>query len=184
MLTLVNKTSNYYQFRARKFGPVIGQFSLVDQDNCNSLRIVSFCILKGHRGKGYGQQMLREALEEAKRICGNRSITLNVQDSNSVALHIYQKHGFKIMGSHAPGVYAMMYKAQDQDCLKVKSIECLEVRPFYDSKWLIKFTNGSWCTVTRYDTDNASDFIQDVEKCKCIEEVQSTVDLKNSILYD
>ena len=184
MLKLKANTNNYYLYSTSEKGPIVGQFALVDQGKANELRIVAFAIFGQYRGRGYGQQMMQEAIAEANRIRGDRKITLNVEKNNCRALHIYKKYGFKISGNYSKDAFSMMYQMNAQPCLKVKGIEQLEVRPFYDSRWLIRFENGSWCEVTRYDTDNATDIIAEAEKCHCIEEVKTKVNLKSKIYYD
>lgn len=47
-----------------------------------------------NRGKGYGQRMLSEALA----LADGYPIRLYVHKSNDVAIHIYQKAGFRIIG--------------------------------------------------------------------------------------
>jgi RimJ/RimL family protein N-acetyltransferase len=50
------------------------------------------------RGKGYGQQMLRLAIEYAHRELGARRITLGVFCDNLSALECYKSVGFRIIG--------------------------------------------------------------------------------------
>ena len=184
MLNTVANTSNFYHFRVKEGGPIVGQFSLVDQGNDNELRIVSLSIYGKYRNKGYGQQLIQEAITEANRIRGNRLLTLNVEKQNHKALHIYKKFGFEIAGDYHREAYAMVYQLHKQPTMKVVGIECVETRPFYDSQWLVKFKNKSWCVITRYDTDDADEIIKDVETCRCISEVKTKCDFRNKILYD
>jgi ribosomal protein S18 acetylase RimI-like enzyme len=54
-------------------------------------------VLKAHRGKGIGKQLLSKAIAHAKKI-GLEKIELNVYTSNIVAIELYKKFGFKQAG--------------------------------------------------------------------------------------
>lgn len=184
MLKLVSKADNFYQFQRDEKSPVIGQFALVNQDVCHELKLVAFSIDGKYRNKKYGQQMLVEAIEKANQIRGNRILSLDVIKNNAAALHIYQKYGFEIAGDFCEDVFHMVYKLSEQPYLQVANVECTERRQFYDSQWVVKFKNGSWCKLTRYDDESAIGVIHAVEKCRCIAEVQTKCDLRSQILYD
>ena len=51
------------------------------------------------RGKGYGKQMLRLAIDYAKRELGAQKITLGVFDNNPSAIHCYESVGFVVIGT-------------------------------------------------------------------------------------
>ena len=51
------------------------------------------------RGKGYGKQMLRLAIDYAKRELGAQKITLGVFDNNPSAIHCYESVGFVVTGT-------------------------------------------------------------------------------------
>ena len=51
------------------------------------------------RGKGYGKQMLRLAIQKAKNEFGAKKITLGVFDNNPSAFHCYESVGFKVIGT-------------------------------------------------------------------------------------
>ena len=67
----------------------------------------SFGIYGQHRGKGYGQEMLREAIE----LAGNKPMVLYVEKGNERALHIYKKAGFEIIGEHNGYAWVMLKSA-------------------------------------------------------------------------
>ena len=50
------------------------------------------------RGKGYGKQMLRLAIDYAQQELGAQKITLGVFDNNPSAIHCYESVGFVMTG--------------------------------------------------------------------------------------
>lgn len=84
----------------------VGSFDLFDDEKHphRPLSLWSFGIHEEKNyGKGYGQQMLNEAIAMA----GNRDIELYVICTNKVALHIYEKAGFEIVGQYNKHSYAL-----------------------------------------------------------------------------
>ena len=127
MVSLRPGTDNYYMFQANADSPDMGQFALVDeiadQGRNHAIKLVAFGIYGVYRGKGYGQQMLREAIEEANRIRGNRRLFLWVMRNNTKAIHIYEKHGFKITDECGQNAWEMTYvgdrlNSNDQEYLR------------------------------------------------------------------
>ena len=51
------------------------------------------------RGKGYGKQMLRLAIDHAKHTLGVQKITLGVLDNNPSAIRCYESVGFVVTGT-------------------------------------------------------------------------------------
>ena len=49
-------------------------------------------------GKGYGQQMLKDAYHLSKKLYPDKSLYLEVRDWNKRAIRCYQKAGFKVDG--------------------------------------------------------------------------------------
>jgi ribosomal protein S18 acetylase RimI-like enzyme len=68
----------------------------------NAIELWCFGIQGDMRGKGYGQQFLREVIQEFDK----QTIVLFVEKRNERALHIYHKLGFKIVGEYRGGNYA------------------------------------------------------------------------------
>lgn len=75
-------------------GKTIGFFcySINVDDNTGFLKFV--IIDHNLRGKGYGKEMLKLALQYAFEITGVKLVRLNVFDENIVAKHCYEKVGF------------------------------------------------------------------------------------------
>ena len=67
-------------------------YSINTEDNVGFLKFV--IVDKTKRGKGYGKEMLRLALQYAFRITGATAVQLNVFHENTPAKQCYEKVGF------------------------------------------------------------------------------------------
>ncbi|MCI8670362.1 MAG: ribosomal protein S18-alanine N-acetyltransferase [Lachnospiraceae bacterium] len=70
----------------------IGMYLIIDEAD-----ITNIAVSEIHRGKGYGKQLLQEAV---KRIFaeGYQALTLEVRKSNCPAICLYERAGFQIEG--------------------------------------------------------------------------------------
>ena len=84
-------------------GRVIGYviFWVIGED----VQINNIALHPDFRGMGIGERVLRYVIEEV-RLRGARLITLEVRPSNTAALSLYKKLGFKMMGIRK-GYYTM-----------------------------------------------------------------------------
>lgn len=75
-------------------GQLIGFFcySVNTEDNIGFLKFV--IIDKTKRGKGYGKEMLKLALQYAFQLTGAKAVQLNVFNENGLAKQCYEKVGF------------------------------------------------------------------------------------------
>lgn len=75
-------------------GQAVGFFcySINTNDNIGFLKFV--IVDNAKRGKGYGKEMLRLALQYAFQITGAEAVQLNVFHENAAAKHCYEKVGF------------------------------------------------------------------------------------------
>ena len=61
--------------------------------------ILNLAVLPEFRRRGIGSMLLRDALNELKRLKPDINlITLEVRESNTAAIELYEKFGFKVMG--------------------------------------------------------------------------------------
>ena len=61
--------------------------------------ILNLAVLPEFRRRGIGSMLLRDALNELKRLKPDINlITLEVRESNAAAIELYEKFGFKVMG--------------------------------------------------------------------------------------
>jgi ribosomal-protein-alanine N-acetyltransferase len=90
----VNRTRPHsYVFVARLSGEVIGFsifWAVVDEAH-----ILSFAVHPDYRRRGIGRTMMEGVLDAAKRL-GLRTATLEVRVSNTSAIRLYEKMGFRI----------------------------------------------------------------------------------------
>ena len=87
---------------------IVGQFR-IRHCLCESLRTgaghIGYCIGKADRGKGYGTEGLRLALEAAGRIVPEDEIFLRVNRDNPASLKVMLKNGGKITSEDAEHYY-------------------------------------------------------------------------------
>ena len=61
--------------------------------------ILNLAVLPEFRRRGIGSMLLRDALNELKQLKPDINlITLEVRESNTAAIELYEKFGFKVMG--------------------------------------------------------------------------------------
>ena len=83
-------------------GKVVGHIMLRYPDPSKTVIRLGFVIVDDKlRGKGYGKQMLKLAIQKAKNVFGAKKITLGVFDNNPSALHCYEAVGFKVIGAES-----------------------------------------------------------------------------------
>ena len=73
------------------------------------------------RGKGYGKQMLRLAIDYAQQELGAQKITLGVFCDNISALECYKSVGFRITGADAYQIDGEEWKEYEMECLAVSA---------------------------------------------------------------
>lgn len=68
-------------------------FWLIDDE----AQINNVAVHPDHRGKGIGEELIRFALDKVRHL-GGTSVTLEVRQSNAVAIKLYNKLGFTVRG--------------------------------------------------------------------------------------
>ncbi len=87
-----------FPFTAIEDGKIVGHLMLRYPDASHAVIRFGFVIVDDQlRGKGYGKQMLQQAIRKAKEEFGVRKITLGVFDNNPSAIRCYESVGFKIV---------------------------------------------------------------------------------------
>lgn len=79
----------------------LGNFTLVEKKD--KFEIWALGIQEEYRRKGYATQMLKEFLSQFK---SDKPLSLYVHKTNEVAIHLYEKVGFAIIGDYRYGSYA------------------------------------------------------------------------------
>ena len=94
--------NNMYPLTAVVDNLVIGHILLRYPSEDKTVIRFGFVIVDdSKRGKGYGKQLLRLAIDYAKQELGAQKITLGVFDNNPSAIHCYESVGFVVIGKDA-----------------------------------------------------------------------------------
>ena len=92
-------SNNMYPLTAVVDNLIIGHILLRYPSEDKTVIRFGFVIVDdSKRGKGYGKQMLRLAIDHAKHKLGVQKITLGVFDNNPSAIHCYESVGFVVTG--------------------------------------------------------------------------------------
>ena len=93
-------SNNMYPLTAVVDNLIIGHILLRYPSEDKTVIRFGFVIVDdSKRGKGYGKQMLRLAIDHAKHKLGVQKITLGVFDNNPSAIHCYESVGFVVTGT-------------------------------------------------------------------------------------
>lgn len=84
----------------------IGCFEL--SNSIDHFTIWNLMIRERHRCKGNAERMLREFIEQFNF---SKPLVLYVLKANKIAIHLYEKVGFKIIGDYGVEAYEMLYVA-------------------------------------------------------------------------
>lgn len=77
----------------------------------DEVHLLNLCVAPAWQGMGYGQRMLRRMIDVARWHAAERML-LEVRPSNAAAVHIYQRHDFRIVGKR-PRYYPTHGKRED-----------------------------------------------------------------------
>ena len=105
------KTVYDYGYKRNPKGKIYtGYFSLVERSD--RFEIWSLKVKERFCNKGYGTQMLTEFLSQFK---SDKPLFLYVYKDNAIAIRLYEKVGFKIIGecSFASYAYTMQYNRKE-----------------------------------------------------------------------
>lgn len=85
---------------------IIGHLSIVLRPQLNSIHIFHVFIDRENRGKGYSKLLIDKTLKYAKT---NKieKVTLGVVKKNPIAIGLYQKYGFELVGENKLGSWRM-----------------------------------------------------------------------------
>lgn len=72
-------------------------FSISMEGSKNQANIINFLIREEYQHQGLGSFLLKRTLKEIKNKNKFKSIILNVKTDNDVAIHLYEKYGFKVI---------------------------------------------------------------------------------------
>ena len=113
---------NMYPLTAVVGEEIIGHILLRFPSEDKSVIRFGFVIVDdSKRGKGYGKQMLRLAIDYAQRELGAQKITLGVFCDNLSAVECYKSVGFRITGADAYQIDGEEWKEYEMECLAVSA---------------------------------------------------------------
>ena len=93
--------NRYYFFEHE--GEAIGSCTCFPSKHLpKAVELWAFGLQGNCRGRGLGQQFLREVIE----LHAGKTIVLFVEKKNARAIHIYEKAGFQIVGEYRGGSFA------------------------------------------------------------------------------
>lgn len=99
---LQNDNVQTFGFKRNPLGKIhTGRFDLIERDD--KFEIWSLSVVERYRRKGYATQMLREFLSQFK---SSKPLSLYVVKTNEIAIRLYEKVGFSIVGDYKYGSYA------------------------------------------------------------------------------
>ena len=114
--------NNMYPLTAVVDNLVIGHILLRYPSEDKTVIRFGFVIVDdSKRGKGYGRQLLRLAIDYAKRELGAQRITLGVFDNNPLAIHCYESVGFVVTGTDPYAIDGEVWSGREMK-LVVKNI--------------------------------------------------------------
>lgn len=112
------KTHKYYecyhvQLIDDESNSPVGRCVIETSNKDNILILWSVAVLSNQQKKGYGTQLVKEAVSYyekfKKRYKSNRSLVLYVFKNNIKAINLYKKNGFQICGDYNNDAYIMKY---------------------------------------------------------------------------
>ena len=75
---------------------IIG-FIIIIQDREDRVNLINFLIRKPNQNKGCGTYLLNYTIKKVKKMPNIKTIVLNVNSKNKVAIKLYQKFNFRIV---------------------------------------------------------------------------------------
>lgn len=103
-MELLYSASNVFPLTAvDDCGNIVGHLTIRIPDSAypHSVRLGFIIVDDSLRGKGYGKEMIRQAIEYAKEKLGATKISLGVFLNNPSALRCYESVGFSVVGDES-----------------------------------------------------------------------------------
>jgi ribosomal protein S18 acetylase RimI-like enzyme len=97
-------SQNLSQYFAVENGEVVGWCDIIPKsyEGLTHVGVLGMGVLKACRGKGLGTQLLEKAIEHAK-LNGIEKVELDVFETNTGAIALYEKMGFTMEGKRVKG---------------------------------------------------------------------------------
>jgi [ribosomal protein S18]-alanine N-acetyltransferase len=91
----LNHNRSAYYIVLRRDDQIVGYAGLWKMSD--EAHITTVGVRAGEQGKGYGHALMAALIQRAYQL-GSRWLTLEVRPSNDVAVRLYEKFGFKVIG--------------------------------------------------------------------------------------
>lgn len=112
MLRLTQTDNHYYRLKDTETQKFLSRCQILPQlyNGKEALVLWSVCTYEQFQGKGFATTMLQRVIK--KFSSQGKPILLHVYKSNEIAMHLYEKLGFKIIDENyiAPNSWVMQYK--------------------------------------------------------------------------
>ena len=92
---LIKNNLFFLKLEVGSFSKKIAGFIIVIKDKEERANIINFLIGFKFQNEGYGSYLLQETIDKIIQINKIQNIILNVQESNSIAINLYEKFNFK-----------------------------------------------------------------------------------------
>ena len=155
-------------------GHILLRFPLEDK---SVIRFGFVIVDDSKRGKGYGKQMLRLAIDYAQQELGAQKITLGVFCDNLSALKCYQSVGFKITGEDSYMIDGEKWKGYEMKYVNYiqNAIECVKDSVLLIHEQIYRKCNGDFDRIftEEYNTESytgkvlESDKVYELSYLKC-----------------
>ena len=97
----VSDSKNSVMLAAKDMGKIIGDCNIAGLARRFSHRgELGITVARDYWNKGVGSALLRKALGIAQNRLGLEVVSLEVRSDNAAAIHLYQKFGFRYMGTY------------------------------------------------------------------------------------
>jgi ribosomal-protein-alanine acetyltransferase len=94
---LIKKNTYFFKLEENENEDQIIGFIIVIQDQPERANIINFLINPQYQNKGYGKTLFQSTLQKIKELNNVKKVILNVQTTNSRAINLYLRFGFKIV---------------------------------------------------------------------------------------
>ncbi|MBY9010796.1 MAG: GNAT family N-acetyltransferase [Candidatus Lokiarchaeota archaeon] len=97
ILNLIIKNFFFFKLIDNEISNDIVGFIVLIQDREGRVNLINLLIKKGDQNKGYGTYLLNYTMSKVKEMHKIKTIVLNVNSKNKVAIKLYQKFNFRIV---------------------------------------------------------------------------------------
>jgi ribosomal-protein-alanine N-acetyltransferase len=97
VLNLIIQNTFFLKLIDTEISNKIVGFIIIIEDREDRLNLINLLIKKNYQKKGYGTYLLSYVVKKVRELHNVKSIVLNVNSKNEVAIKLYQKFNFQIV---------------------------------------------------------------------------------------